>query len=53
MFSDMFPGMPLFGGNKHQSVFVSETCEEIQNAFHKLKEGGQIGMELQATDWSK
>lgn len=53
MFSDVFPGMPYTAGTNISLSLVSDNMEEIQNAFHKLKEGGQIGMELQATDWSK
>ncbi|KRE93103.1 glyoxalase [Paenibacillus sp. Soil766] len=53
MFSDVFPGMPYVVGNNISLSYVSSNAEEIQNAFHKLKEGGKIGMELQATDWSK
>ncbi|NOU62907.1 VOC family protein [Paenibacillus sp. LMG 31461] len=53
MFSDVFPGMPYVVGNNISLSYVSANADEIQNAFHKLKEGGKIAMELQATDWSK
>jgi PhnB protein len=53
MFSDTFPGMPFTVGNNITLSLVSNNLEEIQNAFHGLKEGGTIAMELQETTWSK
>lgn len=53
MFSDTFPGMPFTAGNNFSMSLVSADKEELTNAFHKLKEGGSVKMELQATDWSK
>ena len=53
MFSDMFPGMPFTAGNNFSMSLVSADTEEIKDAFHKLKEGGSVKLELQETDWSK
>ncbi|NQX64794.1 VOC family protein [Paenibacillus alba] len=53
MFSDTFPGMPFVAGNNISLSLVSSNLVEVQNAFHKLKEGGKVGMELQETFWSK
>lgn len=53
MFSDTFPGMPFVVGNNISLTFVSDDMEEIQSYFHRLKEGGQVRMELQETFWSK
>lgn len=53
MFSDVFPGMPFVEGTNVNLSIVSKNLEEIQSAFHKLKEGGKITMELQETFWSK
>jgi PhnB protein len=53
MFSDVFPGMPYQPGNNFSLAYVTKDEEALRDAFHKLKEGGSIGMELQATPWSK
>ncbi|MFE5317271.1 VOC family protein [Paenibacillus sp. NPDC056579] len=53
MFSDVFPGMPFTAGNNISLSVVSESKEEIESAFSKLKEGGTVIMELQETFWSK
>ncbi|MGM0882901.1 MAG: VOC family protein [Bacillota bacterium] len=53
MFSDTFPGMPFVVGNNVSLVLNSKDMEEITSLFHKLKEGGKVGMELQETFWSK
>ncbi|WP_054024598.1 VOC family protein [Bacillus sp. FJAT-28004] len=53
MFSDVFPGMPFIEGNNISLAVVSKNMDEITTLFHKLKEGGTIGMELQETFWSK
>ncbi|MBW5446549.1 VOC family protein [Cohnella sp. CFH 77786] len=53
MFSDVFPGMPFTLGNNVSLTIVSQDLEEIKSAFHQLKEGGKVGMELQETFWSK
>lgn len=53
MFSDMFPGMPFQQGNNFSLALVSDDEEALKDAFHKLKEGGDVQMELQETPWSK
>ncbi|RCW51943.1 VOC family protein [Paenibacillus prosopidis] len=53
MFSDTFPGMPFVAGNNVSLVVNSKDMDEIKSLFHKLKEGGKVGMELQETFWSK
>ncbi|QNK87418.1 VOC family protein [Sporosarcina sp. resist] len=53
MFSDVFPGMPFIEGNNISLAIVSKDLEEITSAFSKLKEGGEVVMELQETPWSK
>ncbi|WP_379970944.1 VOC family protein [Ectobacillus sp. sgz5001026] len=53
MFSDVFPGTPFVAGNNISLSIASENMDEIKSYFHKLKEGGTVGMELQETFWSK
>jgi PhnB protein len=53
MFSDTFPGMPFVVGNNISLAVVNKNIDEIKSLFHKLKEGGKVGMELQETFWSK
>lgn len=53
MFSDTFPGMPFVAGNNISLAFVNKNMDLIKSLFHKLKEGGTVGMELQETFWSK
>lgn len=53
MFSDVFPGMPFVVGNNISLAIVVDDPDALQSAFDKLKEGGNVGMELQETFWSK
>lgn len=53
MFSDTFPGSPFVKGNNISLAIVSNNEDELKSYFHKLKEGGNISMELQETFWSK
>ncbi|NJJ41973.1 VOC family protein [Paenibacillus apii] len=53
MFSDVFPGMPFTVGSNISLALVSNDIEALKSAFAGLKEGGQVGMELQETFWSK
>ncbi|WP_308634383.1 VOC family protein [Paenibacillus silvisoli] len=53
MFSDTFPGMPFTMGNNITLAIVIDDAEELKRAYAKLGEGGQIGMPLQETFWSK
>ncbi|MFS0722514.1 VOC family protein [Paenibacillus sp. 1P07SE] len=52
MFSDVFPGMPFTEGNNISLSLISRDMDALKDAFHKLKEGGQVQMELQETFWS-
>jgi len=53
MFSDVLPDMPLTIGNNISLVVHGKSEDEVRNWFNKLKEGGQVHMELQETFWSK
>ncbi|KKO52211.1 VOC family protein [Paenibacillus sp. DMB20] len=53
MFSDTFPGMPFVVGNNITLAIVTNSRDEVETWFNKLKEGGKVGMELQETFWSK
>lgn len=53
MFSDNFPGTPFTAGNNFSIAFLSKNKDEIVSVFSKLKEGGNVEMELQETFWSK
>jgi len=54
MFSDTFPGMPFQQGTNNFSLaLVLDDENAIRDAFHKLKEGGSVIMELQEVPWSK
>ena len=53
MFSDTFPGTPFTAGNNISLSVVSKNIDEIKTYFNKLKEGGNVGMDLQETFWSK
>lgn len=53
MISDTFPGMPYQRGNDFTLAYVSSDEAAIRAAFEKLKDGGEVEMELQETPWSK
>lgn len=53
MFSDTFPGHPYVKGSNVELAFVSKDIDEVKSAFNKLKEGGEVKMDLQETFWSK
>lgn len=53
MFSDAFPGQPVTIGDNISLTVMSDRVDEITAQFNALKEGGQVGMELQETFWSK
>ncbi|MEK3723612.1 VOC family protein [Paenibacillus sp. FSL H8-0034] len=53
MFSDTFPDMNFIVGNNISLSLVIKDMDAIKSIFHKLKEGGTVGMELQETFWSK
>lgn len=52
MFSDTFPGMPYTSGNNLAITLIFDNGEETRDVFDKLKENGQVKMELQETFWS-
>ena len=52
MFSDNFPGTPFVKGNNIMLTVVSTEIDEVKSIFNKLKEGGNVEMELQETFWS-
>ena len=52
MFSDVLPGMPYRQGNNISLCLVTKDKEAVKDAYHKLKEGGTVVMELQETPWS-
>ncbi|MFC4098574.1 VOC family protein [Paenibacillus xanthanilyticus] len=53
MFSDTFPGMPYTQGNNITLAIVLDDEEQLRKYFNRLKDGGQVEMELQETFWSK
>jgi len=53
MFSDTFPGTPYTVGDNISLAVVGKDVDELKSAFGKLKEGGNVTMELQETFWSK
>lgn len=53
MFSDVFPSMTHTVGNNITLALVTQDEEELKFAYHQLKEGGEVMMELQETMWSK
>lgn len=52
MFSDVPNDMPLTVGNNISLTVTSDNAEALKTAFHKLKAGGQVIMDLQKTFWS-
>lgn len=53
MFSDTFPGSPFVVGNNVSLAYVSQDEEELRSIFDKLKQGGNVVMDLRETFWSK
>lgn len=53
MISDNYPGAPYQVGNNFTIAYVSSDEAAIRKAFEKLKEEGEVEMELQETPWSK
>ncbi|RHW39900.1 VOC family protein [Lysinibacillus yapensis] len=53
MFSDNWPGSPYTVGNNITLAVITEDEAIIRSAFDRLKEGGEVKMELQETFWSK
>jgi PhnB protein len=53
MFSDVPPSERLTVGNNVILSVVSKDRQQILDWFGELRQGGQIGMDLQETFWSK
>ncbi|KHF41623.1 VOC family protein [Halalkalibacter okhensis] len=53
MFSDVFPGMPFIAGNNISLSIISKDMEKMKSYFDRLKDGGEVRLELQETFWSK
>ncbi|MCS7459824.1 VOC family protein [Paenibacillus doosanensis] len=53
MFSDVFPGMPFTAGSNITISIVNKDVDKLKSYYHKLKEGGEVRMELQETFFSK
>lgn len=53
MFSDVAPGMPFTVGNNISLIFSGTDIDELKALYDKLKDGGNVVMELQETFWSK
>ncbi|KIL46420.1 VOC family protein [Jeotgalibacillus campisalis] len=53
MFSDQMPGMPYTQGNSISLAFVQSNENEIRTYFSRLKETGQVNMELRSSSWSR
>lgn len=53
MFSDVPPDRPFSVGNNISLVIMERDEEKLKRWFDKLKEGGEVQMELQETFWSK
>lgn len=53
MFSDTFPNMPLTFGDNISLVLNLSNQDEVTTYYNRLKEGGDVQMELQETFWSK
>ncbi len=52
MFSDTFDTEHFQVGNNITLTLVSDDKKALENAFHKLAEGGEVKMPLQETFWS-
>ncbi|MGI5846268.1 MAG: VOC family protein [Alphaproteobacteria bacterium] len=53
MLSDCNPGDHVTFGNNVQLTYSSKDYEKVQKVYEGLKEGGKVGMELQATFFAK
>ncbi len=53
MFCDNPTTMPSIIGSNISPTIGAEDMDEIRRMFNELKEGGEVGMELQQTFWSK
>ena len=53
MFSDVPPGMKFTQGNHMSILITGKDKKKLKTYFNRLKEEGEIDMELQETFWSK
>lgn len=53
MLSDLPEGMPLTVGNNFSLAVVSRDEAEVKAAFDRLKDGGEVILDLQPTPWSR
>lgn len=53
MFSDISPEFPFQAGDNISLVLSMDNMDEMRTLFQRLKEGGEVEMELQETFWSK
>jgi PhnB protein len=53
MFSDILPDTTFITGNNISLTVMTISVEETEKLFDRLKEGGNVEMELGETFWSK
>lgn len=53
MFSDAMPQNPVTIGSNFSLTLITKNIDELKEWYHKLKEGGNVTMELQETFWTK
>jgi len=53
MFSDILPDTTFITGNNISLTVMTTSVEETEKLFDRLKEGGNVEMELEETFWSK
>lgn len=52
MISDTFPGQPYELGSQVTIAIILTDVEKSKEVFSKLRDGGNVTMELQETFWS-
>ena len=53
MFSDAMPQNPVTFGSNYSLTLITKNVNELKEWYLKLKEGGNVAMELQETFWTK
>jgi PhnB protein len=53
MMSDVPPGKPFTNGDNFSLTVMSDDKNDIRTMFDRIKDGGEVQMELQETFWSK
>lgn len=53
MFSDILPDTTFITGNNISLTVMTTSVEETEKLFDRLKEGGNVEIELEETFWSK